>query len=87
MSTVPAARTAGSTRQVIRQLSPLITMAATWVVRKALINAYEGRTGQPAPLIYSRGPSPARKVIWAATVAGTVALIEVIILELIDKDD
>ena len=86
MSSVPAARTSGSNRQVVRQLTPLITMAATWAVRRALISAYEGRTGQPAPLIYSRGPSAARKVIWAATVAGTVALIEVIILELIDKD-
>jgi hypothetical protein len=62
-------------------------MASTWVVRKALISAYERRTGQSAPLVYSRGPSPVRKVIWAATVAGTVALIEIIILELIDSDD
>jgi hypothetical protein len=62
-------------------------MASTWAVRKALIAAYERRTGQPAPLVYSHGASPVRKVIWAATVAGTVALIEIVILHLIDNED
>lgn len=87
MSTVPATPSPNpSARQVIRQLSPLITITTTWMVRKAMVNAYQRRTGQPAPLIYASGVSPVRKVIWSAIMAGTVALIEIVILELAGED-
>jgi hypothetical protein len=72
---------------VAKQFSPVIMMASTWVVRKAMIAAYEHGTGRPAPLVYSRDVSPMRKVAWAASVAGAVALIEIAILHFINADD
>lgn len=88
MSTMnPTATASPSRRALVRQLSPLITMTATYVVRKAMISAYEARTHEPAPVIYARNISPIKKLVWTATVATAVALIEIIVLELIGDDD
>lgn len=82
-----AALSAGGKRALLRQLSPVVTMTATYVVRKAMISAYEARTHEPAPVIYARNVSPIKKVIWTATVAAAVALIEIIVLEVIGGED
>lgn len=76
-----------STRHLLKSLSPIITMTATWVVRRGMISVYERRTGQPAPLVYQQNASPIRRVLWTVAVAGTVAIIEVVILELLAEDD
>jgi hypothetical protein len=70
-----------------RAAAPLIALATTWVVRKAMMKAYEGRTGKPAPVIYSRDASVASKVLWAATMAATVALIEIVVTQVLDAYD
>jgi hypothetical protein len=79
--------TTSSNRAMVRAASPLITMGATWAVRKSMISIYEARTGKPAPLVYSRDASLVSKVVWAATMAGVIALIEVAVTQLIGSDD
>jgi hypothetical protein len=56
-------------------------------VRKAMMKGYEARTGKPAPVIYSREASMTSKVLWAAAVAATIALIEVVAWQLFDSDE
>jgi hypothetical protein len=75
---------ASSTRNMARSAAPLIALGTTWVVRKAMMKAYEGRTGKPAPVVYSREASVVSKVIWAATMAATVALIEIVVTQVLD---
>lgn len=90
MSTTTSAaaqQAAPSRRALARQLSPLVTMTATDLVRKAMISAYEARTHEPAPVIYASNVSPVKKILWTATVAAAVALIEIIVLEVIGGDE
>lgn len=81
-ATAPAISSARSALQTAR---PLITIGATWVVRKGLIRGYEARTGRPAPVVYSREASMASKVLWAATMAATIALIEAVLWQILDS--
>jgi hypothetical protein len=82
-ATAPAS-TATTPRSMARTAAPLVALGTTWVVRKAMMKAYEGRTGNPAPVIYSRDASIVSKVLWAATMAATVALIEIVIMQVLD---
>jgi hypothetical protein len=82
-ATVPAG---SSTRAALQSVRPLITVGATWVVRKGIIKGFEARTGRPAPVIYSRDASVASKILWAAAMAATVALVEVIVWQLLESD-
>jgi len=79
--------TTTSARTTARAAAPLISMGATWAVRKVMIRAYEARTGRPAPVIYSRDASLVSKVVWAAAMAGVIALVEVVVVQLLDGDD
>jgi hypothetical protein len=65
----------------------LITLGATWVVRKGMMKGYEARTGKPAPVIYSREATMLSKVIWAAAMAATIAAIEIVVWQILDADD
>ena len=76
---------ASSARAALQSAPPLITSGATWAVRKGLIRGYEARTGKPAPVVYSREASVASKVIWAATMAATIALIEAVLWQILDS--
>jgi hypothetical protein len=76
-----------SARTLARTTAPLIAMGASWAVRKAMVKAYEARTGKPAPVIYSREASVVSKVLWAATLAGVVALSEVVVWKMLADDD
>jgi hypothetical protein len=67
--------------------APFITLGSTWVVRKAMMRAYEARTGRPAPVVYSREASVVSKVLWAATMAATIAIIEVVVWQILESDD
>ncbi len=83
--TSPATTT--SNRTALRTAAPLITMGATWAVRKGMMKAYEARTGKPAPVVHSREASLASKVLWAAAMAGVIALIDVAIWSLLDDEE
>jgi hypothetical protein len=88
MTTATAPLPAASpTRNMARTAAPLIALGTTWVVRKGMMKAYEGRTGRPAPVIYSRDASIVSKVLWAATMAATVALIEIVVMQVLDGYD
>ena len=78
---------ASSTRSALRTARPLITLGATWVVRKGMMKGYEARTGKPAPVIYSRDASVVSKVLWAAGMAATIAAIEIVLWQILDSDD
>jgi len=70
-----------------RSATPLITLGVTWVVRKAMMSAYESRTGRPAPVIHSRDASFVSKVLWSATLATTIAIAEILVFQVLDRDD
>jgi hypothetical protein len=76
-----------SDRPLARVTAPLIAMGASWAVRKSMISIYEARTGKPAPVIYSREASLTSKVVWAAAMAGVIALVEVVVMQFLDSDD
>jgi hypothetical protein len=84
MST-PAATS--SARTVARTAAPLITMGATWAVRKGMMKGYESRTGRPAPVVHSREASLLSKVLWAAAMAGVIAMIEIVVWQVLSDDE
>ncbi len=83
----PITPSAETQRNLARATVPLITLAATWVARKAMINGYERSTGKKAPLIHSRNGSVLSKMAWAASMAAVVALIEVVVWNVLDGED
>jgi hypothetical protein len=76
-----------STLTALRAARPLITLGATWAVRKGMMKGYESRTGRPAPVVYSREASMMSKVLWAAAMAATIAAIEIIVWQVLDDDE
>ena len=74
-------------RDLLRSTAPLITLGATYMARKALMKGYEARTGKPAPLIRSRQATAMQKILWAATMAAVLALVEVAVWKAIGEDD
>jgi hypothetical protein len=88
MTTATAsASTRPSARSMARTAAPLITLATTWAVRKGMMRGYEARTGKPAPVIYSRQASMVAKVAWAATMAATIAVIEIVVWQILESDE
>lgn len=79
----PAARTR---HDVARTLAPLITMSATYVVRKAMISGYERATGKEAPKVYSHASSIGSRVFWTAATAAMVALIEALVFDWLEDE-
>ncbi len=67
--------------------APAISLGAAWAARKGLAKAYEARTGHPAPLVARSDASITRRILWAAAMAASVALIEIVIWKLLDPDD
>jgi hypothetical protein len=74
-------------RELLRTTAPLITLGATYLARKGLMKGYEARTGRPAPLIRSREASAMQKILWAATMAAVLALVEVAVWKVIGEED
>ena len=85
--TAPSADTTSSSRTALRTAAPLITMGATWASRKGMTKSYEAGTGKSAPSVHSREASMLTKVLWAAAIAGMVALIDIAIWKLLDDED
>lgn len=73
-------------RQAARAAAPLITMGATWAVRRAMISVYESRTGKPAPLMASRNGSVLTRVLWAASLAAVMTLVETLVVRALEDD-
>lgn len=62
-----------------RAFAPIISMGATWAVRKGMSKAYSRRTGE-APPTHGDIRTPLRTVLlWAMLTAMTTALIDVMI--------
>jgi hypothetical protein len=88
MTTATAPTSApSSARSALMTARPLITLGATWAVRKGLMRGYEARTGKPAPVVYNSDASMVSKVLWAATMAATIALIEVVLWQVFESDE
>jgi hypothetical protein len=83
----PTSDPTASSRTMARAAAPLITLGATWAVRKVMMKAYEAATGQPAPVVYSREASTVAKIAWAATMAATIASIEIVVWKVLAEDD
>ncbi|HEX6887083.1 MAG TPA: DUF4235 domain-containing protein [Candidatus Nanopelagicales bacterium] len=84
MSSQPALHDA---RTTARTLAPLITMGAAFGARKVMVKGYESRTGRPAPLVRSANGTIVEKILWAATMAAVLALIEAIVWKVIGEDE
>jgi len=52
-----------------------------------MVKGYESRTGKPAPMVLSHEATFVSKVLWAATMASVLVVIEVVIWKLIGEDD
>ena len=87
MTTASAPAPTASPRMMARTGAPLITLGATWAVRKVMMKTYESPTGHPAPVVYSRDSSTVAKILWAATMAATIASIEIIVWKVLAEDD
>ena len=77
---------AASSRTMARAAAPLITLGATWAVRKVMMKAYEAATGKPAPVVYSREASAVSKIVWSAVMAATIASIEIVVWKVLEDD-
>jgi hypothetical protein len=71
-------------RALLKTMAPVVVMGATWAARKGMVKAYEAKTGRHAPVVRSRESSVVTKVLWAAALAGVVALIEIVVWQVLD---
>lgn len=62
-----------------RTWAPLISLGATWAVRKAITVAYSRRTGHAPPTADDTEVSLARALGWAVTTAVISVTIEVVV--------
>ena len=79
--------TASSARSTARALAPVVQLGATWAARKGMIKAYESGTGRPAPVVRSTQSRLVEKVLWAATMAAVMVLVEVIVYKAAGLDE
>ncbi len=76
-----------SRSSMLTNAAPAISLGAAWAVRKTAAKVYEARTGQPAPMVSRQDASIAKRLMWAAAMAASVALIEIIIWRVLDPND
>jgi hypothetical protein len=76
-----------SRRQTLHAVAPLLNFGLTWGVRKAMIKTYESRTGRPAPMVHTRNGSVLETVLWAASIAAVLALIETMVIRTLADDE
>jgi hypothetical protein len=62
-----------------RTLAPVVSLAATWAVRKALTVGYRKTTGNQPPQRTDLGTPLGTVLVWAGITALTTALIDVLI--------
>lgn len=63
----------------VHVITPIATLAATWLVRKAMDTAYERTTGHTPPRASDPGVTTRQALMWAATTAAVIAITEVVI--------
>ena len=63
-----------------RTVAPLVSVGATWLVRRQINRAYQRRTGDASPRTTDLDTPLARVLVWAAVAALTSAVIDVLIL-------
>ena len=73
-------------RTLLTQAAPLITLATTWAIRRAMISGYQSVTGTPAPLLHSRSAPAGKRMLWAATMAAVIAGVEMVIWHVIGDE-
>ncbi len=81
-----AESTTNDPRDLAAKFAPVIALGATWVVRKGMTKGYEAGTGSPAPVIARRQASVTSRVLWSAAMGATVALIEILVWRLLERD-
>ena len=85
MTSVTAGRS--SSNGMATNMAPLITMGTAWVARKGMIMGYEAITGRPAPVVARRESPVLARLAWAATMAATLAAIEIVVWRMLDSGD
>lgn len=70
---------ASSTGMAAKVLAPAVSVAAGWGVRRALDGAYRRSTGNPPPRAGDPDASLRKALLWAATTAAVLAVVNVII--------
>ena len=63
----------------VHVITPIATLAATWLVRKAMDTAYQQATGHTPPRANDPAVTMRRALMWAATTAAVIAVTEVVI--------
>jgi hypothetical protein len=79
--------TRSTTRNTASAAVPIISMGAAWAARKGMVKGYEAKTGRPAPVAHSKHSSILTKVLWAAALAGIIALVEAIVWQAFGDDE
>ena len=83
----PASSSSHDANSMARTVAPLITMGATWGARKAMVKGYEAGTGKPAPVINSREAGLLQKMLWAAALGATVALVQSAVWHFLERGE
>jgi hypothetical protein len=64
---------------MIKIIAPVAAIGATWLVRKVLDSGYKAATGKQPPHASDPGQSMTRIILWAATTAAAIAVVNVVI--------
>ena len=64
---------------LIKIIAPVAAIGATWLVRKVLDSGYRAVTGKQPPHASDPSQSMTRIIMWAATTAAAIAVVNVII--------
>ena len=70
----------------VHVIAPLAAMAATWVARKVMDNAYRGITGHRPPSAHDPRTSLKNALVWAAITAAAAAVVEVAVYRFASHD-
>jgi hypothetical protein len=62
---------------ILKVAAPIITIGATWAVRKVLEKAYAGTVGGKPPRASDPDASMRRVILWAVATAAAVAVVNV----------
>jgi hypothetical protein len=82
---VPASATSHRV-SIPKYLAPVITLGTTIIVRRGMIAAYRNITGKPAPTVQSRNSPLLTKMLWSASMASVVTLVESLVLRAVHED-
>ena len=64
---------------MVKIIAPVAAIGATWLVRKVLDSGYKAATGKQPPHASDPGQSMMRIILWAATTAAAIAVVNVVI--------